>query len=147
MLIQLMEARVSDRESLDRQLERWESEVRPGAIGFLHSTEGITGDGRLVLVAGFESAEAAGRNAARPEQGRWFSETEVCFDGAPSFAESTDVEVLGAAPAGGAGFVQVMKGSADRDRVRAMDEIFEQYRGEYRPDVLGLLRAWTGARD
>jgi hypothetical protein len=43
--------------------------------------------------------------------------------------------------------VQVMKGSADRDRVRAMDELFEQHRGKYRPDVLGLLRAWTGAND
>ena len=147
MLVQVMEVHVSDRESLDRQLERWESEVRPGAIGFLHSTEGVTGDDRLVLVAGFESAEAAGRNAARPEQGEWFTETETCFDSAPSFAESSDVEVLGEAPASGAGFVQVMKGSADRDRVRAMDELFERYRVEFRPDVLGLLRAWTGGTD
>lgn len=147
MFVQIMEAHVSDRESLDRQLDRWHSEVRPGAIGFLHSTEGVTGDDRLVVVAGFESADAAGENAARPEQGQWFTETEKCLDSEASFAESTDIETLGEAPAAGAHFVQVMKGSAERDRVRAMDEVFEQYRGDFRPDVLGLMRAWTGGND
>jgi hypothetical protein len=147
MFVQVMEATVDDRESLERQLERWESEVRPGAVGFLHSTEGITDDGRLIVVAAFESSDAAGENAARPEQGQWFTETEKYLGSAPSFAEADDTEVLGEAPAAGAGFVQVMKGSADRDRVHAMDELFERFRGEFRPDVIGLLRAWTGPTD
>ncbi len=147
MFVQVMEAQVADRESLDRQIDRWESEVRPGAIGFLHSTGGITDDDRLIVVAGFESADAAGENAARPEQGHWFVETEKCFGSAPSFLETDDIEVLGEAPAAGAGFVQVMKGSADREQVHEMDELFERFRGEFRPDVLGLLRAWTGPRE
>ena len=147
MYMQVIEAHVSDRESLERQLERWEAEVRPGAVGFVHSTEGITDDDRLVLLAGFESADAARRNSERPEQGQWFTETEKCFDSDPTFAESEDVEVMGDAPAGGAGFVQVMKGSADRGRVHAMDEMFEANRREFRPDVLGVLRVWTGADD
>jgi hypothetical protein len=147
MYVQVMEAQIADRDSLERQLERWESELRPGAVGFVHSTEGMTDDDRLIVVAAFESADAAARNAARPEQDQWFTETEKGFGSEPSFVESSDVEVLGEAPAAGARFVQVMKGSADRDRVHAMDEIFERFRGEFRPDVLGLLRAWTGEND
>lgn len=147
MLVQVMEASVADRESLEAQIDRWESEVRPGAIGFLHSTGGVTDDDRLIVVAAFESVDAANENAARPEQGQWFSESEKYLGSAPSFLEAQDVEVLGEAPAPGAGFVQVMKGSADRDRVHAMDELFERFRGEFRPDVLGLLRAWTGESD
>lgn len=147
MYVQVVEAPVADRESLERQLERWESEVKPGAEGFLHSTEGITDDDRLVVVAAFESADAAGDNSARPEQGQWFTETEKFLGSAPSFLETGDIEILGEAPAAAAGFVQVMKGSADRDRVHAMDELFERFREEFRPDVLGLLRAWTGPDD
>ncbi len=45
MFVQAIEGRVADREGLRRQLERWMSELRPGAQGFLGSTAGVTDGG------------------------------------------------------------------------------------------------------
>jgi hypothetical protein len=41
-------------------------------------------------------------------------------------------------------FVQVMKGTADRDRIHAMDRSFEQHAPSFRPDVIGGIRVLTG---
>ena len=43
MFVQVIEGRVSDRDGLRRQMDKWESELRPGATGFLGSTAGVTG--------------------------------------------------------------------------------------------------------
>lgn len=40
-----------------------------------------------------------------------------------------------------------MKGSAGRDQVHERDELFERFHEEFRHDVLGLLRAWTGPKE
>jgi hypothetical protein len=144
MFVQVIEGRTSDRASLRRQLERWLSDLRPGAIGFLGSTAGIADDGHAVIVARFDSPEAARSNADRPEQTGWWSDTEKCFDEV-TFADSTDIDTFLAGGSDEAGFVQVMKGSgADRDQVRAMDQLFEQHAAEWRPDLLGGHRVWTG---
>ena len=45
MFVQAFEGRVADQDGLRRQLERWMTELRPGAHGFLGSTAGVT-DGR-----------------------------------------------------------------------------------------------------
>jgi len=143
MFVQVIEGNVADRDGLYRQLERWVSDIRPGATGYLGSTGGVTEDGRAVLLACFESADAARANNDRPEQGEWWADTEECFDGPVSFADSEDTTMFGAAD--GAGFVQVMKGSgADRERLAAMDEAFEPHMADFRPDLLGGLRVWTG---
>src|SRR5680860_374072 len=79
MFVQVFEGRVADRDGLHRQMDRWMSELRPGATGFLGSTVGVTGDGYGIAFARFESAAAAKANSERSEQGRWWSETEKCF--------------------------------------------------------------------
>lgn len=69
MFVQLIEGRVSDRDGLRRQMDRWMSELRPQAAGFLGSTAGVTDDGQAIVLARFESARAAQANSERPEQG------------------------------------------------------------------------------
>jgi hypothetical protein len=144
MFVQVIEGRVADREGLRRQLDRWMSELRPGAKGFLGSTAGVTDDGRAIAFARFDSAADAQANSDRAEQGRWWAETEKCFDGEVTFTDSDDVETFLAGGSNDAGFVQVMKGNGvDRDRVHAMDKGFEEHAPSFRPDLIGVLRIWT----
>ncbi len=145
MFVQVIEGKVADREALHRQMDRWQSELRPSAAGFLGSTAGVADDGRAVCFARFESAAAAQANSSRPEQGQWWSETEAAFDGDVTFSDSEDVDEFMGGGSDDAGFVQVMKGhGVSRDRMRAMDEHFEQHGTGLRPDLLGGLRVWTG---
>jgi hypothetical protein len=145
MFIQVIEGQVADAEGLRRQMERWMAELRPGATGWLGTTAGITADGRSISLARFESPAAARANSARPEQGAWWAETEKCFAGPVSFAESEDVETFLGGGSDDAGFVQIMKGrGVDRAAVAEMDRVFEPISTEVRPDVLGLTRVWLG---
>jgi len=68
MFIQVIEGHTRDAEALHHQLERWQRDLMPGAIGYLGSTGGCTATGDCILIARFESAEAARRNSDRPEQ-------------------------------------------------------------------------------
>lgn len=146
MFVQVIEGRVSDRAGLRRQMDHWMSELRPGATGFLGSTGGVTDDGYAIAFARFESAAAAAANSERPEQDRWWTETEKCFDGEATFTNSEDIETFLGGGSNDAGFVQVMKGRGiDRDRFQAMDESFEERAASFRPDLMGVLRVWTGA--
>ena len=146
MFVQVIEGRVADREGLRRQMDRWTSDLRPGATGFLGSTAGVTDDGDAIALARFESAAAAKANSERPEQGGWWSETEKCFAGEVTFTDSDDIETFLGGGSNDAGFVQVMKGSGtDRDQIHAMDEGFEKHAPTFRPDLVGVLRVWTGA--
>src|SRR5262245_5339843 len=144
MFVQIFEGRVSDRDGLRRQMDNWEKELRPGAKGFLGSTAGVTDDGHGIVFARFESAAASKANNDRPEQGRWWAETEKNFDGPVTFSDSEDVQTFLGGGSDDAGFVQVMKGSADRSQMREMDAAFEQHAPSFRPDLLGVLRVWTG---
>ena len=144
MFVQIVEGRVADRDALRRQMDRWMSELRPGAIGFLGATVGVTDDGDGITFARFESAAAAQANSDRPEQGAFWSETEKCYRGAVTFTDSEDVETFLAGGSDDAGFVQVMKGSADRDKLHALDQSFEPLAASFRPDLIGGLRVWTG---
>ena len=140
MFIQVINAKVVDAEGLKRQIDRWESDVRPGADGFLGSTSGITDDGQLVVFARFESEEAARRNSDRPEQGEWWAETEKMLDNV-EFKDSVEVVTMGQGGSDDAGFVQVMRGrvidKAKMDELRGrMSEMDEAMRS-HRPDVIG----------
>lgn len=142
MFVQVIKGRVGDAGGVVAALERWRRDVRPGAIGFLGSTGGVTADGRFVALARFETADAARANAERPEQGEWWAATERCFAGPVSFLDCTELDVYGDGGSDRAGFVQVMEGHADRDRLRALDARFEDRLAQLRPDLLGSLRAW-----
>lgn len=144
MFVQIIEGRVADRDGLRRQMDNWMSELRPGAAGFLGSTAGVTDDGQAMLFARFESAAAAQANSERPEQGRWWAETEKYFDGPVTFSDSEDVQTFLGGGSDDAGFVQVMKGTAERDQMQEMDAAFEQHAPSFRPDLIGVVRTWTG---
>lgn len=141
MFIQVITAaKVVDREGLRRQVENWDAELRPGAEGFLGSTSGVTDDGRLVVLARFESESAALRNNARPEQGAWWSETEKMLEDV-TFRNSVDVITMRGGGSDAAGFVQVMRGRvvdpAKMDQLRSRTAEFEAAMADHRPDVLG----------
>ena len=146
MFVQIIEGHVADGDGLRKQMDRWMSDLRPGADGFLGTTAGITDDGRAICFARFASADAATANSARPEQDAWWKETARCFDGDVTFTDSEDVEEFLGGGSDDASFVQVMKSAGlDRDQVRTMDAAFEEHAGDFRPDLIGVLRLWTGA--
>jgi hypothetical protein len=144
MFVQVIKGRADDAAGLRRQLERWRTDLKPGASGFEGSTAGIADDGTFIALARFKDAAAAQRNSERPEQDAWWQETEQCLDGAPSFRESTDTTTLFDGGSNEARFVQIMEGKV-RDRTKAeateTPEMLEQLRTA-RPDLLGGLRVW-----
>jgi hypothetical protein len=145
MFVQVIEGKVADAERLRQQMDRWTQELRPGAAGFLGTTGGVTDDGRGVFLARFDSAAEAKANSDRPEQGQWWAATASCFDGEVTFTDSEDVELFLAGGSNDAGFVQVMKSSGvDRDKVHEMDRQFEEVAAQWRPDLIGSTRVWTG---
>ena len=151
MFAQVIKGRTSDAEGMRAALDRWFQELRPGSIGWLGSTIGVTDDGTFIAVARFESAEAADRNAQRPEQSRWWDETSRLFDGEVSFLDSEDVTVDLQGDPDQAGFVQVMQGRVtDPDKAKEiMAQIPTDAMAKHRPDVLGSVvighqdGAWT----
>jgi hypothetical protein len=144
MFIQVIRGTVTDRERLRRQFDRWNSELRPGAAGFLGSTAGITDDGRFIAVARFESAVASHANSQRPEQGAWWAETEQCLEAA-SFQDSTEVITMQGGAPDTAGFVQVACGRVtDAEKMESLRPRMgdmESATKRHRPDVLGNVIA------
>jgi hypothetical protein len=140
MYVQVITAKVVDREGLSRQLDRWERELRPGAEGFLGSTSGVSDDGRWIALARFESQEAAQRNSDRPEQSAWWAETEKALEDV-NFQDSLKVIAMGGGGSNDAGFVQVMRGrvldAAKMDELWSRVGEFEAAMGSHRPDVIG----------
>ena len=145
MFVQIIEGRTSDAKALMDHGEQWQHDVRPGAIGYLGITAGVTADGRSIAIARFEDEAAARANSERPEQTAWWEGMAKLFDGEPTFSESSDVTEWMGGGSDDAGFVQVMKSTGvDRAKVEEMDKVFESYT-HLRPDLLGGLRIWTGA--
>lgn len=143
MFIQVIEGKVRDEAALQRQLDTWERELMPGAIGYLGSTGGCTAAGDCCLIARFESRDAAQRNSDRPEQSAWWRDTEACFDGPVTFHDSEDVEIMEHGDLDSARFVQVMEGHVtDHDRAVAMERESEQMLARMRPDLLGSVTAY-----
>jgi hypothetical protein len=144
MFIQVISGTTTDVDAMERLADRWQTELRPGATGFLGVTQGVTDDNRFVALARFESKEAAAENSARPEQGEWWAEMEkVTRD--VSFHDSSRVEMLFGGGKNDAKFIQVMQGRI-KDRAKA-DGLFERgpdaekMLGEARPDVIGEVVA------
>jgi len=144
MFVQVMEGRVTDVEGLKAQIERWRAELAPGARGFLGTTAGATADGNFVALVRFESEEAARANSDRPEQGEWWAATSGFYDGDVTFTNCPDVDTFGAGGSDDAGFVQVMKGRADRAALQEVAREMEAALQRSRPDVLGGTVAWPG---
>jgi hypothetical protein len=140
MFVQVIRGRVTGPEQVHAALDRWSERLAAGAPGWLGTTAGVTGDGRFVALARFESAEAARRNSDRPEQGQWWTETAQLFTGEVTFRDSGDVTVDVHGDPGTAGFVQVMQGSAsDPDRARELMAQDPDEWAAFRPDVIGSV--------
>jgi hypothetical protein len=153
MFVQVITGKTSDAAGVRAAADQWMRDLAAGADGWLGSTGGVTDDGQLVMIARFESAEAAQRNSDRPEQGAWWAETAKLVDGEATFRNSTDVTTDVRGDPDQAGFVQVMQGEQgpDPDRVRAlMDENSDEW-AAFRPEVVGSVGAahsdgtWTMA--
>ncbi|MDQ1429640.1 MAG: hypothetical protein QOF40_242 [Actinomycetota bacterium] len=144
MFIQVISGTVTDPDAMERLSERWEQELKPGATGYLGVTQGIADDNRFVALARFESPEAAAKNSARPEQGKWWAELEQVIKDV-TVHDSSRVETLFGGGKNDAKFVQVMQGRI-KDRAKA-DAMFsrasdaEKLLGEARPDVIGEVVA------
>ena len=144
MFVQLILGGTSDKGGLHSQFDRWMSELRPGAQGYLGSTGGVSADGKAFMAARFESEEAARANSDRPEQGEWWAETEKLFDGPVTFVDSSDIDVM-MEPSNDAGFVQVMHSKVlDRGRIEAINAEVGPSMTEQRPDIAGMVSVWSG---
>jgi hypothetical protein len=142
VFVQVVQGRVTDRAAVHAQIERWEGDLKPGAFGFLGSTAGLTRDGELVVVARFESQQAAARNSDRSEQDAWWRETAALLEDV-SFLDCREVYLIRGGGSDRAGFVQVMQGIAkDAERMKAIDDQMGEWLQQYRPDHLGALVAW-----
>ena len=139
MFVQVIEGKTSNPAAIIEQGDRWQQDVRPGAIGYLGVTAGVAADGRTLAIVRFEDEASARANAERPEQTAWFEGMAKLYDGEPTFTESSDVTEWMGGGSNDAGFVQVMKSTGvDRAQVEKMDAAFESFAGQ-RPDLLGGL--------
>jgi hypothetical protein len=152
VFVQVIQGKVADADAVRARFDTWRAELAPGAEGWLGSTAGVTDDGELVVLARFESAEAAQRNSARPEQTAWWEETARLFTDEPTFRDSIAVDVDTAGDPDRAGFVQVMQGrTSDPERARELMAVDPEGFSDFRPDVLGSMTAtheggaWTMA--
>ncbi len=142
MFVQVIQGKVSDPSAVRASLERWVTELAPSATGWLGSTGGVTEDGTLVVLARFESEEAAQQNGDKPEQTAWWEEMEGYFSGAAEFHNSTRVDLDAYGDPDQARFVQIMQGrTSDPDRARElMNDDSIDWAG-MRPDIMGSLTA------
>jgi hypothetical protein len=140
MFVQVIRGQVTSPEQVHAALDRWSGQLAAGAEGWLGSTAGVTGDGRFVALARFESEQAARRNSGRPEQGQWWTETSKLFTGEVTFRDSSDVTVDVHGDPDQSGFVQVMQGRAsDLDRARELMAQNPDEMAAFRPDVIGSV--------
>ena len=144
VFVQVIEGRVKDKDAFRAQIDKWLEELGPGATGWLGSTAGVAEDGTYIAVVRFESEEAAQANSDRPEQGEWWAETSTHLDGDATFKNCPQVDVFGGGGSDDAGFVQVIQGRGDRDRIMAGASKMEEILSRVRPDLIGGLMAWPG---
>ncbi|HEY7100078.1 MAG TPA: hypothetical protein VH573_00365 [Mycobacteriales bacterium] len=140
MFVQVIHGRTGKPEEVHAAMERWVTELAPGADGWVGSTGGVTDDGRLIALARFESADAARRNSQRAEQDRWWRETASLLDGDAGFADSEDVTLDLVGNPDEAGFVQIMRGhGTDTARARELMTQDSEKWAAFRPEILGTV--------
>ena len=142
MFIQIIQGKCSREDEMRAAIDRWQAELEPSAEGWLGGTYGFADDGTFVGVVRFASEEEARRNSERPEQGRWWAETERLFDGPVEFHDCRDVTMMLEGGSDDAGFVQVIRGTVDDpDRVRSLIEQTSGSLHAARPEVIGATFA------
>src|SRR4051812_14750378 len=145
MFVQVITGKVKDTGLLQRQMARWQAEIKPSVKGYLGSTGGIATDGRSVWVARFESTEAARSNSANAQQDAWWNETAKAYEVEPTFHDCTEVDTMLDGGSNDAGFVQVIEGRAKDEAVaREFMRTAQDDLRAARPDLIGGLVAWHG---
>lgn len=128
------------RSEIKAMLDRWATDLAPGATGWLGSTAGVAEDGTFVASARFASEQAARANSDRPEQHQWWMETSKLFSGEVTFHDCTQTDEFLRGGSDDAGFVQVIRGRvADIEKMRRLNERFSALTaaGKGRSDVIG----------
>ena len=135
---------VVDERRLRGQFDRWRTDLRPGAVGFVGCTAGVAPDGRFVAVVRYDDAHTAEANGARAEQAQWWRDTRGLIDG-PSYHGSDDVEFLVGGGSDDAGFVQIIEGrTSSRDEFMQLERELEHRFAIDRPDFIGsTIVFWT----
>lgn len=140
MFVQMFTGKVADAAAVRSVLEGWPAGPGRDATSWLGTTAGITDDGQLVVLARFESQDAARANSERPEQGQWWESLAANLDGEASFFESGEVDQDVVGDPDTAGFVQVMRGRvSDPQRLLEMASDHPAAWAGLRPDILGSL--------
>ncbi|MDF1604338.1 hypothetical protein [Nocardioides sp. YIM 152315] len=142
MFIQIIEGRCTRHDELRAVLDRWPTELGPGAEGWLGGTYGFTDDDLFVAVVRFEDRAHAMANSQRPEQGRWAEEMMSLFAGPVEFHDCDDVTLLFDGGSDDAGFVQVIRGKVDDPaRLRALMTSDPTELKRMRPEIIGATLA------
>jgi hypothetical protein len=145
MFIQIIQGTVTDPDALQRSVERWRNEIKPGAHGYLGSTGGVTPDGRGITMVRFESEADAQANSERPEQGAWWNEASKAFGDDVTFHNCNEIEALFGGGDNSAGFVQVLQGRTnDQEQMRKTGREIQDELHALRPDILGVVVAFHG---
>jgi hypothetical protein len=138
MYMQIIQGKIKDRDAARATMDRWLTDLQPGAAGWLGGTYGVTDDNMLVACVRFQDAASAKANSDRPEQGAWWTEMEKNFAGPITFHDCDDVTLLLGGGSDDAGFVQVIQGRVkDRDRLMQLMEQSSEMLQAQRPDVIG----------
>ncbi len=139
MFAQVIRAEVTDRDAVRAAGRQWLSELAPSAAGWLGATTGVSEDGRLFVMALFDSEGSARQNSARPEQTRWWADFSRLLTGEATFYDSNNVVVHAPGDIAAAGFVQVISGrTSDMNRSRELMVHMEAL-DSWRPDILGTV--------
>ena len=85
MFVQVIKGKAKDSKALKAAMDDWNARLKPGATGYLGSTQGVADDGTFVAVVRFSSGEAARANSDRPEQTEWWNQTSTLFEGDVQF--------------------------------------------------------------
>ncbi len=142
MFVQVIQGQADDPVQVHDALDSWARELAPEASGWLGCTAGVTEDGRFIVLARFESEDAARTNSERPEQGRWWSQTSKLFTGQATFKDSSRIDVDINGNPDNAGFVQVMLvRSSNPDRSRELMAQDSADWAAFRPDIIGSVGA------
>lgn len=142
MFVQVIRGRLGDHGALLAALDRWDTELRAVADGFLGYTAGATRDDQFVLVVRFADEKAARRNSEREEQDTWWAATQEAFAGPVTFFDSSDVDLSMGGGSDDAGFVQVLIGQGERHAARELLAHGEEVLRRERPDIIGGITAW-----
>lgn len=138
MFIQVMQGKCDNEQMMHERMDMWREQLEPGAEGYLGSTYGIDDAGEFMGVVRFDSRESAMRNSMRPEQGQWWTDTERRFEGAVTFHDCDDVQMMLDGGSDDAGFVQVIQGRlSDPAKFRDFMSQPMDMLHEHRPDIMG----------